>query len=783
MVCPNCKKIVQETDSFCSFCNSPLQQSEAIVEGAYTDVSETELKVIGNRYSIIEEIARGGMGIVYKAHDQQLDMMVAIKVLSPSLAGDRQGLENLKREAKTAMLLSHPNIMRLHNFEEIGDTRFLTMEFIDGETLAKLLAEEKRFSISDTIKFAIQVCAGLDYAHQKKVVHRDIKPSNLMLDRDGVVKITDFGIAGVVQDTISRVTQTTVTGTLAYMAPERLKGEKTDHRSDIYSLGVVLYEFLTGHPPFYTGGIEYQIIHAEPKPIPGIPDHLQEIIAKSLTKNPEERWESARELYNALNRRRGATFGITDEEDHSAEAQAQAVARPILERPAKQLLTYGIISVAAFLVVVSLIYLLISKKVMPPEKAEVKPVKVMSADVQKKVAQLIADGDKYIEQEAYTKPFYANAFKTFSDVLKLDPDNYYARKKISWIKEKYISWGNQALGKKTEGEKKLDSLLEAKDFFLQALLIEPEDEYLTGKIRELDEQVSQLKTKLALFSEKTEVKKASKPSPSKVDPYKDMVRVAAGDFLMGTTKKDIDTIVKFFPDITKTANWMQMFDDEICSKGELRIFLDEFWIDRHEVTNKEYQEFILANPQWSKSKIRNDYHDGNYLKYWNGDDYPVGKENHPVVHVSWYAAKAYAEWRKKRLPTEAEWEKAARGQNGQVWSWGNIWNKTYLNSNEAGIMDTVPVESFPQGKSPYGVYDMLGNVWEWCHDWYSKNYYNLSHSRNPKGPPGGSVRVIRGGSYNSFPSRLYLTNRRYIEPITASYSIGFRCVKDAKPEG
>jgi serine/threonine protein kinase/formylglycine-generating enzyme required for sulfatase activity len=720
------------------------------------------------------------MGIVYKAHDQQLDMIIAIKVLSPSLAGDRQGLENLKREAKTAMLLSHPNIMRLHNFEEIDNTRFLTMEFIDGATLAKLLTENKSFSVSETIKFAIQICAGLDYAHQKKVIHRDIKPSNLMLDRDGVVKITDFGIAGVVQDTISRVTQTTVAGTLAYMAPERLKGEKTDHRSDIYSLGVVLYEFLAGHPPFYTGGIEYQIIHSQPKPIPNIPASLEDIIKKSLAKKPEDRWESVRELYNVLNRRKGSSYTLTAEGRRAEDASDEAIpTKAKTGAPSRQFLQYSIIGTVAFMFAIGLIYFLTSiMQKAPIQQAITESQKIIQADLQKKINQLIAEGDGYLEEKAYTTPSYGNAFKTFSEVLKLDPNNSYARKKISRIREIYIDGANRELRKKGKGRGKLDSLIKAKEYFLQALLVEPGDEGLTKKIKGLDDQISQMKIELALLAEKAKAEKeAKKPTAADVEPFKDMVKVEAGEFLMGTSQANINTIARFFPSVKENANWKNMFNDEICNSGKLKVRLDEFWIDRHEVTNEEYKAFIMANPSWKKSKIKKKYHDGNYLKYWEEDDYPAGKEKHPVVHVSWYAANAYARWKGKRLPSEAQWEKAARGTTGQIWPWGNIWNNTSLNSNGSGIMDTVPVESYPQGKSPYGAHDMLGNVWEWCNDWYSKNYYDLIPKKNPKGPPGGNSKVIRGGSYNSFSSRLHLTNRRYIEPTTASYSIGFRCVR------
>lgn len=785
MICQRCNNTVKDTDTACPFCENTLREFHGVGESplGQQDPEDLSPKKIGNRYVIIKEIARGGMGIVYKALDQQLDMTVAIKVLAPSFA-DGQGLEDLKREAKTAMLLSHPNIMRLHNFEEIGHTRFLTMEFIDGVTLANLLLKQGCFSIDRTIGYAIQISSGLDYAHQKRVVHRDIKPSNLMLDQDDVVKITDFGIAWVVQDTISRVTQTTASGTLAYMAPERIKGEGANHKSDIYSLGVVLYEFLTGHPPFYTGGIEYQIIHTQPEPIPNIPKHLNYIINKALAKNPEERWENARDLLNALDRRKGTPITMTVERSkRTGETQAPA-STAANEKVTSQFLLWGSLAIASFLLIVGLIYLLASTMTPPPKLVQQKTVETQESKRQKKIQTLIAQGEKYLTAKAYTTPLRGNAFDIFSRVLKLDPTNSHARAKIAWIKEKYIALANRTLDKKGKGEKRLENLEKARNYFAQALLVEPHDRYCTEKIKEVDKKISRLKTQLASpppekekAAPKEVVKKTVKP---KVDPYKEMAKVKAGEFLMGISKENIATIAKIFPDIAEGENWTRMFDDEERNNDAFKVFLDEFWIDRCEVTNEEYHEFIMANPQWGKSKIVKKYHDGNYLKYWNGNDYPVGKDNHPVIHVSWYAADAYAKWRGKRLPTEAEWEKAARGIDGRIWPWGNTWSKTHLNSNDSGILDTVPVGSYGEGKSPYGIQDMLGNIWEWCSDWYSSTYYNYSSLKNPKGPPGGNSKVIRGGSYNSFANRLHLTNRRYIEPTTASYSIGFRCVKNAK---
>jgi formylglycine-generating enzyme required for sulfatase activity len=181
-------------------------------------------------------------------------------------------------------------------------------------------------------------------------------------------------------------------------------------------------------------------------------------------------------------------------------------------------------------------------------------------------------------------------------------------------------------------------------------------------------------------------------------------------------------------------------------------------MDKYEVTNAQYRKFIDANPQWGKDQIERKYHDGDYLKDWRGNDYPGGRENHPVTWVSWYAAKAYAEWAGKRLPTEAEWEKAARGGLvGMKYPWGDEITEENANygNNRGG---TTPVGSYPP--NGYGLYDMAGNVWEWCADWYDSSEV---------------FRVLRGGSWNFFPDDLRVSFRNYYYPASSDNYVGFRC--------
>ena len=246
----------------------------------------------------------------------------------------------------------------------------------------------------------------------------------------------------------------------------------------------------------------------------------------------------------------------------------------------------------------------------------------------------------------------------------------------------------------------------------------------------------------------------------------DMVLIPAGDFQMG-------------------SNDSEAFNDE---KQVHIVYVDAFYMDIYEVTNTRYKAFVDANPQWQKDNIPHKYHNGDYLRCWRGNSYPSGKGNHPVVYVSWYAAMAYAQWAGKRLPTEAEWEKAARGGlAGQKYPWGNDTDTTKANYDKE-IGDTTPVGSYaPNG---YGLYDMAGNVWEWCVDAYERNFYARSARRNPVADWVGkdfarvqsdTERVLRGGSWDIAAPGLRAANRDRFTPADPDADIGFRCARDITP--
>ncbi len=254
-----------------------------------------------SRFTIIEEINRGSMGIIYKAQDKTLDEQVALKVLNDYLTVDPSAVERFKREARAAKKLSHPYIVRIHDMFETGNKRFISMEYIEGHDLKRLLAERTSFSFDQLIYYLLQICDALSYAHRLNIVHRDIKPANVMITNENSVKVTDFGIAKILKSEDSTKSGTAVIGTPLYMAPEQITGEGVDARTDIYSLGIMMYELVSGHPPFYLGNIEYHHIHTAPPPLPDtVPDPLRSVIMKCMEKEPGNRFQSINELYKAI---------------------------------------------------------------------------------------------------------------------------------------------------------------------------------------------------------------------------------------------------------------------------------------------------------------------------------------------------------------------------------------------------------------------------------------------------------------------------------------------------
>src|SRR5262249_42055876 len=215
------------------------------------------------RYTLIRILGRGGMGIVWLARDEKLEREVALKFFPDFIVLDRALLDELKRETRRSLELTHKNIVRIYDFVDDDQLGCISMEYVDGETLSNLRAEKEQrvFEPNEIAPWTAQLCEALDYAHNHaRIIHRDLKPANLMINQKGDLKVSDFGIAQSLGDTVSRLTmEQGRSGTLVYMSPQQLDGERGSHLDDIYSLGATLYDLLTSKPPFYSGNIDRQI--------------------------------------------------------------------------------------------------------------------------------------------------------------------------------------------------------------------------------------------------------------------------------------------------------------------------------------------------------------------------------------------------------------------------------------------------------------------------------------------------------------------------------------------
>ncbi|MGA7836131.1 MAG: Stk1 family PASTA domain-containing Ser/Thr kinase [Acidimicrobiales bacterium] len=308
-------------------------------------------RLYSHRYQVTHLIARGGMAMVYRAQDTLLNRAVALKILYPELSEDPLFVERFRREAQAAANLSHPNIVPVFDWGEDGETYFIVMELVEGVSLAEMLRNSVTLTASRSAQIVAQVAAALGYAHRSGVVHRDVKPGNILITRDGQVKVTDFGIAQAVSSEDHLAEAGSVMGTATYFSPEQAEGVAVDGRSDVYSLGVVLYEMLVGRPPFVGETpveVSSQHVHNVVPPMSqfssSVPSDLEAIVMEALNKSPSNRYQSADELRADLIRfsegqpvhaamRDAAFFGADATRSVAAVAGERTRSVPVMQGP------------------------------------------------------------------------------------------------------------------------------------------------------------------------------------------------------------------------------------------------------------------------------------------------------------------------------------------------------------------------------------------------------------------------------------------------------------------
>mgnify|MGYP000861571263 CR=1 FL=1 len=643
------------------------------------------------RYHILEHLGQGGMAMVYKAYDTRLERDVAVKVIRKNAFSPdamERVLKRFDREAKSLAKLTHPNIVSVIDYGEFEGSPYLVMPFLVGGTLKHFLG--KPIPWQEAVNMLLPIADALSYAHQKGIVHRDVKPGNILITEGGAPMLTDFGIARLMESEESQtLTATGVgVGTPEYMSPEQAMGREVDGRSDVYSLGVVFFELVTGRKP-YTADTPMAVVlkqMTDPLPDPheyvsDLPDRVAKVLYKALAKEPADRYQTMEEFAKALKK-----LDCAQADEKSADISSRMTKPPGVDLPTQATVDN------------------LATNIQPP----LTPVPP-------------------IEPKAETS------------------------KKSSTSKKGFFRLTGNAVGIVLCG------------MIIVAILIGIASGWFKPKAMEIPAITrvpvateAPAPTESPTLSEKPMATEAptSTEAPlgigstqvSLIDGMT-MVFVPAGEFTMGS------------PDGVGNTN----------EHPEHQVYLDAFWIDQTEVTNAMYEQCVndggCTAPEESNSY--------NIESYYGNSQYAF----YPVINVDWDQANSYCQWTGRELPTEAQWEKAARGTKGNIYPWGNDLATPNLTNFAIYVGNTTKVGNYLAGASPYGALDMAGNVWEWVADWYGD--YSAGTETNPTGPSDGIIRVFRGGSWKSGEPDLRGAVRRIFATPYLYTDIGFRCASNA----
>lgn len=631
------------------------------------------------RYQILEPLGSGGMAIVYKAYDTRLDTEVAVKVIRTENIQPivlERSLKRFEREAKSLARLTHPNIVKVTDYGEYQGKPFLVMEYLPGGMLKERL-QLGTFSWQDSVRLLLPITHALEYAHNQNLIHRDVKSSNIMLTETGQPMLTDFGVAKIFDaEDAQELTGTGMgIGTPEYMAPEQWAGH-VSVRSDIYSLGVVLYEMVTGRKPYTADTPAALLLTQATEPlapprqfVPDLPDMVEKLILMALAKNENDRYQSMKEFGAALE----LCLKIEGERRRKSSNQNS------IQNPNRKKLKISSIptrAIGSILVIILIGILFLSFR-----------------------------GAKTADSSPTISTHTATVISPFTNIPNTP-------KPTSTTAVEAIATAAWEIG--------------------------------SSWTRPADEM--------------------------------SMMYIPAGDFQMGSA------------------------DGDETERPVHTVYLDRYWIDQIEVTNFMYAEFLNDNKTkldglapWleiiSGDVMITLYGDGS----WHAN---TGFEDRPVVDVYWEGARAYCEWAGGRLPTEAEWEKAARGGlAGMKYPWGDdlpVCIPGAINGAQVGYCNSGVVGSKTFAPNGYGLYNMAGNVSEWVADYYDPQYYSSSPSENPQGPTTGDihhvlrdenwqgghgVRAYVGGSF-TFPGIVAL---RGGGGYGTDYGVGFRCAQSINP--
>ena len=620
------------------------------------------------RYQILELLGEGGMATVYKAYDTHLERDVAIKVIRRDAFPPNQLdliLKRFEREAKSLGRLSHPNIVGVIDYGEHEGSPFLVMVYLPGGTLKDRLG--KPIPWRSAVQLILPIAYALEYVHEHNIINRDVKPSNILMTEKGQPMLTDFGLVKLFEGREQNLTASgDGIGTPDYMAPEQWIGETTV-LSDMYSLGVVLYEMITGHRPYMAdtpaGVLLKQINEPLPLPneyIPNLPKNIESVLLKVLAREPKDRYPDMR------------TFAY---ELQSLVEGRDPIASTIRTEKLREQMTGKV------------------------KKHETEEVRRRVEQIKKEQA-----GPPPVKKKTKI-PVWMGVIGAFVFLLLCGG---------CWLI--YSNLGSLAVKS-------------------------PND-----------------------LEQPSPVASSTETSPvTPVTPTEVQVLSTATSSIPVEIRDSKNVLMRIIPDGEFT---MGSDDGDSESRPENLVSVSTFYIDKYEVTNELYAACVFAG------KCRRPLQEGSNTRgsYYSEPEFA----NYPVLFVDWKMANSYCEWRDARLPTEAEWEKAARGTDGRAYPWGSEFDCSLANHSGC-IGDTAAVNQYDKGQSIYGVYGMSGNVWEWTSTLYRLYPYSATDGRED--PDTAGNRVIRGGSWHFFGGNgsIYAYTRFKVDASYSGLYVGFRC--------
>jgi dienelactone hydrolase len=655
-----------------------------------------------SHYKVLAKLGAGGMGVVYKASDAKLERLVALKFLPPRLSHDDELRTRLSDEARAASALDHPNIVVVHDIGETpGGDLFIVMAFHDGVTLREKI--RAGLPVREALQIARQIASGLSKAHEHGILHRDIKPSNIIVAKDGIARIIDFGLAKSGDATATA--DGSARGTPLYMSPEQASGKAIDFRTDLWSLGVVLYEMLAGKPPF-RGDSQLQVMRAvvqeDPPQLsetrPDLPAQIDDIVARALQKDSEKRYQSAAEMVSDLS------------------AALAALETPTPRRLGLRAI-YAIPAAALILVAAAVsvwFYQRAEKQHWAREQAIPQIANLTNQNKPLAAFRLMREAQKYLRGDPQLAQIADDL--TYPAAVRSTPAGASVE-----IKD-YLSPGDPWFAL---GNTPLENIRLPKGYLRWRVSKAGVGEYLAAPVTQ-DIQ--------GYFHEFNFALDAAATAPE------GMVAVPA----------------------------VHQFESLVWSLGDFGPYdLPAFYIDRFEVTNHQYQDFVdqggyRKRDYWRERFIR----DRKELTWeqamdifrdstgrpgpstWAAGHYPAGQEDYPVGGVSWYEASAYAQFAGKSLPVIAQWFLAAP----------NSVAKYTVQQSNFSLSAPAPVGNYA-GIGPWGTYDMAGNVGEWC-----------------RNEAGGNSRYLLGGAWNTSSAEYWEPG--VLPPFDRSSNSGFRCVRN-----